>query len=468
MRFDEFYFVAEGVAEKKASLRREIWQAIINANALEDLDVYFDNDIVEYNPKRKFPMNRLNPQLGKKTFLLYVADKNKMRMEMAKQFVKRLKGKGLKVQQEMFEGRRPIVKVCKNDVCLKFTFKNNLKNTVKSVDYEDAIVQVWNGKRAKKPEVQSAAENIVNFLRKKVKVKGFAIYSGSKKLGKDALSSFWVDGNEKPDSTPKPDFMLDRPFRISLKIGTGAQLCSSKIIGAEGNKLILSSLEGTKVNKSLQDEIRSMVSKRFERPKGFGTEKQLARSASDIEEYGIKYFKKKHDELTGLLNEAVNKDIQFKRNFIFEAMTGNKKFEVDEGKANYILSAPYDGSFINFTDVNKVNLDALVRQAHLYVSFKSSGKSKSSTVRINIPIEKQKNESVKFSLQYFEEKAEELGIDHKTLNEGLKDVGDWFKKVFNIIKEALKKGIEWVLSLFGIEGKVEKLNQTDLDFLHAI
>lgn len=470
MDFSKFYYFGEGKLAEAKNKRKEIWKIIIDSNALEDLDIHFNNDVIEYNPKKKFPMERLEQHLSKSNATLYVADEKKFRIPMSKEFMKKLKGKNLKLNYELEEGRRPTVIACKDNICIKFIFKNNIKNTVRSVDYEDAIVQVWNGKKAVKSEIKEPAKNIVDLLKEKINKEVEAIHSGSKQLGKESLTPFWIEGNDKPDSTPKPDFRISNEYRISLKIGTAAQLCSSKIIGAEGNKLILSSLEGTNVGKKLKNEIKSMVSKRFERPEGFDTEKRLARSMSDIEEFGIKFFEEQHDVLTKMLNDASNKDIQFKRNFIYEAMTGYKKFEIDEGKANFILSSPYDGSFINFKHVDKVNLDKLVKQARLYVSFKSSGKSKSSNVRINVPIKDEKktiNNSRMFSLQYFEEKAEEFGIDHKLLNEGLKEVGDWFKKVFNIIKETIKKGIKWVLDLFGIKGEIENLNQNNINFLEA-
>ena len=460
MRFDDFYYFAEGKREEQKLAREELWKIILNSKALKDVDIQFKDAYFDNNSKRN--IEQIRPYLGRESLLLYVADEKKIRATVSKEVAKILKSKGLNVEYTFIKSR-PVLIVSKDGVSLKFEFKENLKNKVKAVDYEYAIVQVWNNEPVKKLATLEPAENIVNQLKEKIKINVEANHSGSKQLGPATLTPFWVEGYDRPDRTPKPDFNFSEKYRISLKIGTAALLCSSKIIGAEGNKLIISSLEGTKVDDEVKRKIESMVSKRFERPEGEDTEKVLARSASDIAEFGSEYFEEQHEILTKLLEDAANSDIQFKKNFIYEAMTGNKKFKIDEGKANWILSAPYDGSFINFKPVSRMNLNKLVKQCRLYVSFKSSGKSKSSVVRGAVPIEKPKTESKRFTLEYFEMKADELGIDHRTLNEG---IFDGVKKVFNIIKDALAKGLKWILGLFGIEGKVENLNQENLNFLN--
>jgi len=158
----------------------------------------------------------------------------------------------------------------------------------------------------------------------------------------------------------------------------------------------------------------------------------------------------------------------FKKQFVFEAMSGEEKFRDVRGKANFMLAAPYDGSFINFKNMRKVNLDKIVPQIKLYVSFKSAGSLPWSVIRAEQPIFA---DSVEYgsTLRYFEEKAEEIGIDHKTLNEGIIGEGllDWFKKIFNIIKDAIKKGIEYIMKLFAIEPEIENLNQDNINFLEA-
>lgn len=366
---------------------------------------------------------------------------------------------------------------------LRFEFKDSVERKVRASDYESGIVQIWNelngvqNENPIKEEVAEASKAIVVKLKNLLDTEANAVHTGSNRLGEESLSDFWKTNNDRPDSTPKPDFKIE-DRRISLKIGTAAQLCSSKIIGAEGNKLILSSLEGTNIGKQVEDKIRLMISLKKERDKksfigkflvrnqkkDIGPENPNAKITSDSkdeEKHDISYYEAYHKELTELLNKGAMKDQQFKRNIVMEAMTGNKKFVLDDGKANYMLSAPYDGSFINFKKIKDINIDKVVEQANMYVSFKSSKNSMYSALRVGTSIDNDEidldNQSTKiqgkpiyemFSLEYFEAKAEEYGINHRMLNEG---IFDRVKKVWNILVDAIKRGIAIFLGLFGIE-----------------
>ncbi|MFW6173778.1 MAG: hypothetical protein ACOC5T_08540, partial [Elusimicrobiota bacterium] len=452
MDFGNFYYLDESVSDT----RKSIWDIILKSGAIDGLDIYTKSGMIK--PTEDAVKNLLRS----KSFLLYVRNPDEFRFEKANQFNKKLMGKDVKTKFYQ-KGRRPVVEVTKDNNTLTFGFKDNISGKVRAVDYENAIVQSWNNEPLSKEQISKQAKSIVNQLRKKIKSDVEASHTGSLRLSKEALSEFWREGVDKPNTTPKPDFNIDgEKYRISLKIGTAAQLCSSKIIGAEGSKLIINALNKSGVSGKVRDRIEEMISNRSERISG-NREIMLSKGTrKDRERLTMEEVRQFHNELTDLLEEASNQTgSEFKKHFVFEAMSGEEKFRDVRGTANYMLAAPYDGSFINFKNVRKVNFDKIVPQIKLYVAFKSgkSGTFPWSVVRAEQPIF---SDSVEYgsTLRYFEEKAEEIGIDHKTLNEGIIGEGllDWFKKIFNIIKDAVKKGIDFVMKLFNIEPKIENLN----------
>lgn len=332
-----------------------------------------------------------------------------------------------------------------------------LGSTPRAGDYEKAIVEVWNGEKLSKNELQKPAEEIVERLRKQISAKETAEHIGSKTLPSSALSDFWKIGTFQTDRTPKPDIRIGAR-NISLKVGKAAQLCSAKIVGGEGNRLIMSSLEGTNVAKEIRKEIEEMISLRSERKgKNKGVTFFHRGTKEDESKFTAEYFEEQHRKLTKLLNEECQ-GTDFKRNFIYEAMTGRKKFDDPNGVATYLLATLHDGTRINFKPMDKLDLNQIVQQSKLYVSFKTSGPIHHSAIRITTS----QKESQEILLKYFEEKASAIGIDYKTLNEG---VIDWLKKIANIIKEAFQKGLDFVFKLFGIELDKFELEQDGYDFL---
>jgi len=329
---------------------------------------------------------------------------------------------------------------------------------IKASDYENAIVEAWNNQKVSKPLINKTAQQIVDKLKKEIPSNQKAEHIGSKQLPKESLSEYWKSGTFNTNRTPKPDFLIGR-YNISLKMGGRAQLCSSKIIGAEGNRLIMSSLEGTRVAQQIKDEIKEMISLRSERKGKRKGVTFLHRGTKEDEKlHDVKYYEEQHKKLTKLLNEGCQ-GTEFKRNFVYEAMTGNKKFDDIKGKANFILAATFDGSSINFKQIKSMDLDKVVAQSKLYVSFKTASGLHYSAVRVGT-----NNEQEEIILNYFEERANIIGIDCKTLNEG---ITDWIHKVSNIIRKALEKGLEYIVKLFGIELDKFELDQDGYNFLEV-
>jgi len=332
-----------------------------------------------------------------------------------------------------------------------------LGGKTRAADYEKAIVDTWKGDKVQKSELVKPAKRIVQQLQNIIPPQEKVKHVGSKPLPPSSLSTFWKIGTFNTDRTPKPDFIIGKR-NISLKMGSSAQLCSSKIVGGEGNRLIMSSLEGTNVDKKIRQEIEDMISLRSERKgKNKGVTFFHRGTKEDEAKHTVKYYEEQHKKLTKLLNEGCQGS-DFKRNFIYEAMTGNKKFDDLNGRANYLLASTFDGERINFKPIKQIDIDKVVAQSNLYVSFKTAGSLHYSAVRVGT-----RNESEEI-LKYFQEKANEIGIDHRILNEG---IIDWVEKIANIIKEALKKGLSFVLKLLGIEVDNFELDQDGYNFLEV-
>lgn len=449
MEFSKFYYLSE---EDKKDTRRNLWKKLFKIKAFTNLDFKFDKQIV-----KNVDENSIEKLLGYSTILLYSSDPKFLRLTLAKEFASKLKSNGIDYKFFVV-GERPVVEIFENKVkVLRFEFKDNIMNKIRAVEFENAIVEIWNGQKVSRPLIKDAASNIVEQLRKKIKSNIKAEHIGSKQLPPDSLSSFWKTGSFFPDRTPKPDFIIEN-HRISLKMGTNAQLCSSKIIGGEGNRLVMSSLQGTKVPQKIKDEIEEMISLRNKRPSG-SRKTYLLRGNKEESKFDIDYIREQHKKLTELLNDGC-KDTEFKRNFIFEAMTGTKKFVDEKGQANFMLAAPLDGSFINFKSVREINLNKLVEESKLYVSFKSNFGIPYSVLRVGTPV----HQESQILLNYFEERANLVGINHKILNEGIKD---WITKVVNILKELLKKGLDAIMKFFGIEIDKLEVEQSGYNFLEV-
>lgn len=471
MDFTKFYYIVEESAIQTSM--KALWKSLFDAKLLNGYDIHIGSKpvkVISTSTSVEEFMEEISTKLKSNVAELYITSPTIMRAEASKDFVQKIQKIGGFEIKSTFKKSRPVIYVTKDGVTLTLNFKNNIKNKIRAIDYENAIVEVWNGQKISKSQLQEPVEKIVEQLKGQIKQDLDAEHTGALKLDKNALSEFWQKGIKRPDTTPKPDLNIgDEEYKISLKIGFAAQLCSSKIIGGEGYKLIVNSLNKSGVNEKIKRDIEEMISKR-------DTNYVLAKgSKKDYEKNTKSKIVEYHEQLTEMLNEASETPL-FKQSFIEEAMTGNVKFKDGRGKANYMLSAPYDGSSINFKKISQVDFMSIAKQVRLYVAFKSgaSGSMPWSVVRAEQKFSKdeepvQQNNSYDYvggTLKYFEEKADELGIEYKTLNEKF-DIGDWISRIFNIIKNAINKGIEFLLKLFGIKPEIENLDQTGINFLNV-
>lgn len=471
MDFKGFYYLNEVSNTDLIELRTKFWPEISKLFK-EDLNVQGEvqSDIIEL---KKVPMTG-------GTFKLRVAKEGLQRTVAAKELENKInKIRGLKAKPAAAGpgSNAPWLIISANiggsEVeIFRFEFKHHPGERVGGADYEPAIVNGWNEiTRTKaprleaKPETKETGLKIAKYLKSNIiKDNGPGIKIGSETLGVKALSDFWIANSEKPDSTPKTDFILSGR-KISLKMGDSAQLASGKVIASDGSALVLNALDNSKVKPALKGKIVDMVSRRNRRISG-DKKTYMAMKWSDILEFGKEYFRGYHRELTDLLREVASKDPNFAIALAYEAMIGEKKFNEEIGRADFLLAASEDGSIIKFHSKDD---DAYIRkiasQIDINVNFKSSRGSAYSALRIASRKLLGNSTEINFGevlAEAFEIAAIDLGIDCKVLNEGILD---WVTKIFNIIKEALQKGIDKLLTLFGLSIESVQINDDSVNFL---
>ena len=218
-------------------------------------------------------------------------------------------------------------------------------------------------------------------------------YGGTNRMSKSAsVSSNWRGGNK----TPKTDIII-ASNKISLKKG------SSQIMSG-GASESLSTFEAatnamgkafTGELATLADQVQTGINNLL--PSYVGTQK----GGLDIQKYGgtlYKNTKKKTGKIADVKAGTINKDKilveadklnhsmtgkfaqlfagspQFKKEFVFEAMTGKVKFGGNEGTATHFLVVDFDGS-ASYHKVTKSSDDyvgTILSQVSPSVKFKST------------------------------------------------------------------------------------------------
>jgi hypothetical protein len=341
---------------------------------------------------------------------------------------------------------------------------------IRPEDYEDAICAMWNEKHDYSYNfdynqmIEDQAIAIVDRLENKIRATAKAQPYG--RVIMPDVSDFWHEHTNRPDRTPKTDLIIG-DYKISLKMGEKTQLASPKVVNAEGEALFFHAVERS----NLEDEIVQKFRDWFT----FDEEgiSKLGASTKEIVAKGEEYFKANQRELTKDIKEIIKNNKEFAFHFVEETMSGDRKFEnvggAEEGVAEYVLVCEYDGSAIVMHDISKSYVNKIADQVEIYVAWKSAGGSKYATFRVaqttklsermNMAdvINNASNDElgeINLKLEDILEYAKEIGaIEYYDLNEGLKDV---IKTIGDTLKKIVKKGVDKLLDLFGVEiDKVE-------------
>ncbi len=306
--------------------------------------------------------------------------------------------------------------------------------------------------------------------------------------GKATLTKAWKITGAK-NTTPKTDMYTD-DYNISLKKSGGSQLASGS--KAETISTFNGALEHFTADKDAKDvikEISDSIESNFIKLTTEYSKTDLAKMAKSGETKGnektIKdyisteaFHKKLNSELIPKLNNITDAK-GFKEWFIYEAMSGDHKFNEDKAKASVCIEFNVDnGSITKFIPVTKngknnfghgssisSEVEKIAKKAKIYSAWKSSGKNPYSVLRIsnadpynlqelddttlNGIIQKTIREDTMVNLLLKEDIVEldEFKIIDKTIKK-MKLIGKnsikWIKSLLGRILSAIKKGLDKV------------------------
>jgi hypothetical protein len=260
------------------------------------------------------------------------------------------------------------------------------------------------------PTYEEGGENIANGLTKEIGKGGkMTQFGGGRSPGN--LSAFWASHGAS-DGTPKTD-MYTPSYNISLKKKGGSQLMSA----AKGETLatFYAALEFMGESPSSQPEIAGIIKKiegGFSKVATDLTKKQLADLAKLPKKDIPDSRREAVDEFIGIekfhkeLNEEIKDDLDptqtktFREFFVYEAMSGQKKFtggleqarasvcvefDPDSGSITKFIPTTSDGKS-KFSTTPKVSgkIKSLSSSASFYSAWKSSNGNPYSSFRINI------------------------------------------------------------------------------------
>ena len=367
-------------------------------------------------------------------------------------------------------------------------------------EWENIIVHQYNkllGKEDFDNSAKEAAEKFyptyeeigkkiaTNFKGKKIKSQMIQ-FGGGKSKGN--LSSFWISKGGV-DGTPKTD-MYSNDYNISLKKKGGSQLAS----GAKGETLAMYSAaleylgadkSGLTQIKKIQKEIEdnfTKISTDYTKGDLENMSKASKKNLSAKDKKDVAQFittEKFHKELNEKIKEHLNfeKNPEFVKFLIYEAMSGSKKFSLQKARASVCVEFDADNGnvskFIPITKNGKNKFDtevpsisseveAYASKVKIYSAWKSGKGNPYSSLRISSRFgEKEETlqsivkevirkdiitNAVLKELKEEVEQLDEFAIVNKVFNK-LKDVGrnaiNWIKnlikKIINAVKNALDK-----------------------------
>ena len=318
------------------------------------------------------------------------------------------------------------------------------------------------------PTYKKAGEETAKTFSKKIGKAGMIQFGGGK--SKSNLSSFWISKGGS-DGTPKTD-MYTSTHNISLKKKGGSQLAS----GARGETLAMYSaaLEYLGADKSGLDEIKNIQKEiednfikisteynktELEKMSKKDTENLSTKDQDDIRQFvTTEAFHKK-------LNEKIKEHLNFEKNpefvkfLIYEAMSGSKKFSLEKAKASVCMEFNADNGKISkyipvtvdgknkFGDVPNISSEiaAYASKVKIYSAWKSGGSSPYSSLRISSTFQK-KEETLRSLVKEIVRKDI---IANAVLKEEIEQLDEFaiIGRVFDKLKDVGKNAINWVKNL---------------------
>tara|TARA_B100000287_G_C20618196_1_gene774882 strand:+ start:38 stop:1612 length:1575 start_codon:yes stop_codon:yes gene_type:complete len=318
------------------------------------------------------------------------------------------------------------------------------------------------------PTYKKAGEEIAKSFAKKIGKTGM-IQFGAGKSSKN-LTSFWLSKGGT-DGTPKTD-MYTKTHNISLKKAGGSQLAS----GAKGETLAMfaAALEYLGSGKSGVTEIKRIqkeIEDNFTKLSTDYTKGQLDKMSKESKK-NLKSADKKllsqyittenfHKEL----NEKLKKHLDFSKNpefmqyFIYEAMSGSKKFSIQKAKASVCMEFDANSGAITkfvpvtvdgknkFGDFPKISseLKSIASKVKVYAAWKSSSGNPYSSLRVSSVLHKEEE-----TLQsIIKEIVRKDIIANAVLKEEIEQIDEFaaIGRVFDKLKEVGKNAINWIKNL---------------------
>jgi hypothetical protein len=330
---------------------------------------------------------------------------------------------------------------------------------------ETIIVSAWNNKPIP-PTTKihpNAGKNIVNFLKSQG-VTGQNAYKLENK-GVDVTeewSKFWHPNKVPPATkTPKTDIIIGN-YTISLKTGP-AQLMS----GGKNEAKATFYAAALKTPSIQSDDLAKKIYAKMDALSGAaltksGTVEQALKQGQDL------FLKKANvinHEVQIMMREIFNTNEEFKRNFVYEAMSGEVKFGPTPAKATWLLSTDMKGENNKLVKTkDKTYIKKLSDVTSVECRFKSASQK--------ITVDKVEQKTGKYT--YFSViglttkklKEEFESYDGMFLTEGM--ITDVLSKVKNYLKDLLVKVLEWlkggiqrIIDFFELEPEISFNNNID-------
>ena len=361
--------------------------------------------------------------------------------------------------------------------------KQLLEVKVSGQDAETLAVTLWNTslKNETVPKNLSKFESVFKELQKysthyKTEIEK---YSGRK----DKTTDFWLEETGKSADEPKTDLLsTNGKLKLSAKKGP-AQLMSA--VQQESKATVLAAAKTVGLNEKIKKNILDAVSQMAvnTRTDKLNTAELRKADPKKLKSEINKNAKKILDTATAAnaklqkeLDKAFSNNPEFKKAFVYEAMTGEQKFgPKSAAEANYVIAFNNDFTDVKIEDISKLSSPMVAKVADLTklvigfksVSYKKKGEKAGYTFF----------SSVRLVLKDLVAKQEDLNeiIDNNQLNEKtslvynkqqIKQFFSYLYEKFNKlidfisngikkIEELLKEGIEKVLDFLGFEMEVD-------------
>jgi len=366
-----------------------------------------------------------------------------------------------------------------------------LEIDVSGQDAETLGVELWNMSLNNKtiPKEYSKYESVFNELKKystKYKVE-IEQYSGQR----IATTKFWEEETGKTKDEPKTDLISKdrKKLRLSAKKGP-AQLMSG--VKAESKATVLAAARTVGLDAQIKTRLMKEIGKLAD------TTKTDKLNTAELRKTDIKNIKSKVNiEAKKILDSAIkanatlqkdlddlfNKNKNFKKAFVYEAMTGREKFGVGSpAEANYVIAFSNDFNHVKFEDISNMSspiVSKISDKTKLSVSFKSTSRKKDgekigynffSTIRLGLEDLVAKQDKLKEALD--NNVIIEIDIMGKIkefliyLQEKFNGIIDYISKGYEKLKELMKEGLDAILQFLGFDIDVNYNNE--IDFYNSI